>query len=74
MANELKPCPFCGRNLLDLQYEDREDRGRSVYRWHAKIVCLNCFGSAMTHGFEPTEEVAKQKAIKAWNRRCNDGT
>ena len=25
--SELKPCPFCGRNLLDLQYEDREDRG-----------------------------------------------
>ena len=74
MENELKPCPFCGRNLLDLQYEDREDRGRSVYRWTAKIVCLNCFGSAMTHGFEPTEEAAKQKAINAWNRRCNDGT
>lgn len=66
---ELKPCPFCGRNLFDLQYEDREDRGRSVYRWTAKIVCLNCFGSAMTHGFESTEEAAKQKAINAWNRR-----
>ena len=70
---ELKPCPFCGRNSLDLQYTYREDRGQYMYRWTAKIVCLNCFGSAMTHGFEPTEEVAKQKAIEAWNRRCEDG-
>lgn len=70
---ELKPCPFCGRNLLDLEYTYRENRGQYMYRWTAKIVCLNCFGSAMTHWFEPTEEVAKQKAIEAWNRRAEDG-
>lgn len=69
---ELKPCPFCSRELLEIQYGEHERR-KSIYRYTAKVVCLNCFASVPNHGFDANYEDAKEKAIEAWNRRANYG-
>lgn len=65
---ELKPCPFCGEDrMLDVQASERD--GRSDCKYTAKVVCLNCFASACIHGFDWFEDEAKDKAVRAWNRR-----
>lgn len=67
---KLKPCPFCGSNMTDIEVTVRTDRPKC--NCIAKVVCLNCFASAMNHGFDWTQKEAKDNAIAAWNRRAND--
>ena len=65
---KLKSCPFCGeKELLEVYAEPRGDREKCI--WNAYVVCLICHGRASNHGFDWTEEEAKDKAIRAWNRR-----
>lgn len=66
---KLKPCPFCGSDNLEIYATERKDRPKCV--WTAEVVCLGCFGRAVNHGFDWTENEAKDKAIKAWNRRAD---
>ena len=65
--NNLKPCPFCGKHDVEVYTVEREDRPKC--KWTATVFCLRCFASTTNHGFDWTEEAAKEKAIKAWNRR-----
>jgi Lar family restriction alleviation protein len=64
---ELKPCPFCGKTHIIVDVVERNDRAKC--KWTATVFCAHCFGEASNHGFDWTEEEAKQKAINAWNRR-----
>lgn len=68
---ELLPCPFCGESeLLKVEAIDHGEEKRPFgFRWTAKVVCLNCFASCGTHGFQHNEENGKRMAIRAWNTR-----
>jgi Lar family restriction alleviation protein len=55
---ELKPCPFCGKNPVFY---------RSVFSEHHRIRCENGCGA------ETAPFGTKEKAIKAWNRRADNG-
>ena len=56
MSEELKPCPFCGSDDVDLQcYEDDG--------FH--VVCGKCGGNMP--GWDDPDE-----AIEAWNRRAGN--
>lgn len=57
---ELKPCPFCGNPAYD----------HIIYHFHAKkqrhvVKCTKCNASM--------EYRDKESAIKAWNRRADNG-
>lgn len=61
MANELKPCPKCNGKLLKKVHILSR---RLPWWWY--IECWNCHYCGKTKLFYP-------RAIKAWNRRWNDG-
>jgi hypothetical protein len=70
---KLKHCPHCGESkMLELCSTERNDRPHC--KWTAEVVCLRCFATAGTHGFEWTKEDAEREAISAWNRRAKDVT
>lgn len=54
--NELKPCPFCGRNTTHV------DRYQCDDEWWAYVECIECMAIG------PIAKL-KQQAIDAWNRR-----
>lgn len=62
MAEELKPCPFCGCKA-EISQSRLEIKGLG-YVYH--VECRLC--SAKSGGF-----LDKQQAIKNWNRRTNNG-
>lgn len=58
ITQKMKPCPFCGSKELRL-WEDRTfGGGYSVYCW----MC----------GSQGREDLDKEVAIAAWNRRNGD--
>ena len=66
---ELKPCPFCGGNRVEVinaleAQPEMELIGLCKDNWN--VVCSDCFGTGGTRrtGWE---------AIEAWNRRAEDG-
>ena len=64
MANELKPCPFCGGSNLDTYYCDIEG-------WIAHIKCDDCddmIGPMSEFKYENKEE-AYEDASKRWDTR-----
>ena len=58
MTDELKPCPFCGGEGVEIL--DYRERG-----WLYAIECLDCNAST-----GPQRE--KLDAIDAWNRRTGE--
>lgn len=73
MSEELKPCPFCGR----------EAKIKAVIKSYGFTIWCACECGAQTEGFCPDTskeddtmeniEKCKKRAIEAWNRRANDG-
>ncbi|BET96501.1 Lar family restriction alleviation protein [Xenorhabdus taiwanensis] len=65
MRQKIKPCPFCGRNNVDIGYVGDE----SIGEHDAWIECLDCDarGSA-SYGNESKYNACKN-AIKLWNKR-----
>lgn len=61
----LKPCPFCGKSMLTIEFSDRSP---NPFPFSARVLCLNCLASVGS-GFEQTEHEAELKARTAWNRR-----
>lgn len=59
MANNLKPCPFCGGKA--------KIRGEKYWRPRVSrnVICTKCFSNS---GWFDTEE----EAAEAWNRRIGD--
>ena len=75
MENELKPCPFC---ICKAIYEvEREDLFIGHY---PQIFCNGCKITFEIENDSPylnnttTYNYLREKLIKAWNRRCPDGT
>ena len=64
---ELKPCPFCGKSMLTIEFNDRSP---NLFPFSAHVLCLNCLASVGSHGFEQTQHEAELKARAAWNRRA----
>ena len=81
--NELKPCPFCGCEEIELNTENEKDcpyEGLN-YRTYT-VMCSNCHSTgggaagyiSNVHRKELIEGEDKilSRAIENWNRRAND--
>ena len=55
---EIKPCPFCGSDIIETWYK-RENR-----RWH--VFCGECLADG------PADGKSEQDAIKSWNTRAGN--
>lgn len=79
MPNELKPCPFCGGDKIDLSIKTAD-----YPYWYVSMYCksCNCYG-ARTRVTVPTDKwvnrnmiekstKTKEVAIEAWNRRADN--
>lgn len=58
---ELKPCPFCGAELVKKQWP-RPDGDTMTYYWHPEIGCLLDW-----------LEVGDEQEAAMWNRRADNG-
>lgn len=74
---ELEPCPFCGNNETHLLEIGAIDHGYEKrphgFRFTGYVTCLNCFAKATGTSFHWDEDSAKSAAIRAWNRRADNG-
>lgn len=61
-CEELKPCPFCGSDMLEILKTRQILMLDKSYGCH--VFCLNCGG---TTGYRPEKE-----AIALWNRRMGE--
>lgn len=64
---ELKPCPFCGGTARIKKHSFYYDKDSTFSDNSYGVRCSQCF--AESYQFYQSEE----KAIKAWNRRAEDG-
>lgn len=60
MSNALKPCPFCGNNLLDMK-----EKKQATHRWYF-VGCPKC-------GAIGPARFSNKEAVSWWNKvRIND--
>ena len=77
MGNELKPCPFCGEPAK-LYVDDKGVRVMCTGIFMKDCGCCTDLYSDVSHyngitGWIDAKDTAVERAIKAWNRRVNDG-
>ena len=64
MPAKLKPCPFCGQNVVMTETPLRDARtGETTYRYEVECPC----GLSFVVKLATVEE-----AVYRWNRRAND--
>lgn len=75
--NDVKPCPFCGG-------EAAVKRGTVYFNFRVWVSCKKCSANTVPFLYGNTgdldskdytrdgEQIARDKAIEAWNRRVND--
>ena len=63
MANELKPCPFCGDELVKVKFD--EDEQHYLGDGDCFIECQNCNSKSGHYHFE-------EAAIATWNERVTE--
>ena len=66
MANELKPCPFCGGEAHIAELSNGS-QFITFYTVNCNQIA-HCFGSDSNSWYGD-----KDQAIEAWNRRATDG-
>jgi Lar family restriction alleviation protein len=59
---ELKPCPFCGGEEIDVKSRYQRTKGCPIEHIESYCVCSSC-------GIGAHEET-EAEAIEAWNRRA----
>ena len=64
--DELKPCPFCGSEWVQVRWIGFINAPPSGYEVGYRGECTDCY--AMTRAFLNAED-----AREAWNRRVPDG-
>lgn len=75
MNNELKPCPFCGKEatITETDYVFKSDNADDEYYHGYAVICCNsdCRPSQIYGGweFETYGYASEEKAIEAWNKR-----
>lgn len=62
---ELKPCPFCGCEVVDTTFMFPEPDEEVDWKMIYSMMCDECH--ACTSWF-----TTKEEAIAAWNRRADD--
>jgi len=58
MSDELKPCPFCGGEDVEIVEHCGE------FGWSYTVECLDCDCNA--------KQLEKSYAVAAWNRRAGE--
>ena len=69
MPNELKPCPFCGKDPK-LQEDIRYPRPKCEAKRAYEVICENW--DCPIHHADTYYSLSKKKAIEAWNRRVSN--
>ena len=74
--NELKPCPFCGRDATtEITTEEFEFHGGTVEHINFSVCCPACriekHSIIEAHGSFKEAEKAMQEAINYWNNRTD---
>ncbi len=64
-TQEVKPCPFCGGDVLEITREDYE-----CSKW-ARIECCNCHANIRNPNITEFYDEARKQVVEAWNRRAN---
>lgn len=73
---ELKPCPFCGGKAILT-----DGKPKTFGTFEALVICKDCSASVVgvssinfsTRKFEENGyDIAREQAIKAWNRRVDN--
>ena len=59
LSKVLKPCPFCGGELITIRYE-----GQPATAW--AYSCIECGGTTSAVNVDGAES---QRAVEAWNQR-----
>ena len=65
--DNLMPCPFCGAGPEEIHVIAREN--------DAWVECFACHskGAFIKYTKKDIQELCREKAVEAWNRRVNDG-
>jgi Lar family restriction alleviation protein len=66
MSEQLKPCPFCQSDYLDLE------AAQTYGCWTARIFCDDCDARGPEVGGTFSHDDAISAAIAAWNRRAGE--
>lgn len=68
MAEELKPCPFCGGSDLEMQEPHQID----AVSWMSGVQCNSCEASLSPIYCEPNPSAVQDEARICWNRRQSE--
>jgi len=69
MSEELKPCPFCGKDKVSLvETEDFENANKGLSSWHVSCRNKDCHGSIFS--LYIWQFRSETQAVKAWNTRA----
>ncbi|MFU7495811.1 Lar family restriction alleviation protein [Pseudomonas aeruginosa] len=68
MAEELRPCPFCGGSDLEMQEPHQID----AVSWMSGVQCNSCEASLSPIHCETNPSAAQDEARICWNRRQSE--
>lgn len=69
-AEELKPCPFCGRTAKVVSWWSAQEECGAAFVACNTESYTNGFECAVIHIMRVDEKTARKDAIAAWNRRA----
>ena len=69
MSDDLKPCPFCGYDKIQITADENQG-----YKWgRAVCICCNAVGPEVRTGYDKSFEAPwRAEAAAEWNRRASD--